>query len=159
MSDTVHVLGALSEMLKELPPSWQIVNGACSNKVSGYADKMFRAQTLGRDYGTIAIVYNLAAPAVCARVTGKTPLEFMRAAAETCQPADIILYSEFAGPEPVHTPGRQEPYTAERPLFYFSSKNPNEEENFVKDPTHLTDAYGECRLQLCDHDEWHASYC
>jgi hypothetical protein len=83
-------------------------------------------------YGIVDNLYN---PAVCKRI-GSTPLDFVRTSAEMCQPADVNLYVELAGERELAG------FTANRPLFYFSSLKPNDDENLVKDQSHLTSQYG-----------------
>jgi hypothetical protein len=140
----------LLEILSELPPDWQVINGACSNLGWPEEEAHFRQHEIGSHFGAVAVIYNLKAPsAVCEKVVGKTPLEVMRASdqsklGELCQPSDIFIYCEFSGvghgcPLPSEKPF---PMTSNRPLFYFSSDTPNDEETFVKDASHPGTAPG-----------------
>ena len=52
----------LVDTLSKLPSSWMVVNGAVSNQndVSAFETEVFRRNRGAADYGTIAVIYNLA---------------------------------------------------------------------------------------------------
>ena len=129
---------SLTEMVRQLPTNWKVVNAACSNKGWPRATEMFRNQTISQEFGAVAVMYNLANPAVCAKVN-VTPLQFVRKASEMCAPADTLIYVEISEKHQDYVGAM--PYTTNLPLFYFSGMNPNKEEKMVKDASHNSTTY------------------
>jgi len=80
----------LVEMVNSLPDEWRIVNAAVSNTndpMGFTAENPFRQNLGDRDYGTVAVLYNLGPGDVCASVNSKTAFELIQGAKEPCQPA------------------------------------------------------------------------
>ena len=82
-------------MLRELPSSWRVVNGAVSNRnewENWENEGRFRKNLGVNDYGTVAVIYNMSHADVCESVADQTPAEKILSSAEPCQPADMLLY-------------------------------------------------------------------
>ena len=122
---------SLVEMLKKLPPTWRIVNAACSNHNDPFTPDLFRYNNIADDYGTGAVIINLKDPKVCGMIENKTPVQFVLGidVKEMCQPADIFMYVHLSD---IHVGEKGfQPWTTNLPLFYFSPSNPMEEVQFL----------------------------
>jgi hypothetical protein len=108
-------------MLQQLPASWQIVNAAVSNRNDweGWEHHGHFRQNEAHlpddfDFGAVAVLYNLRHANICNKVAGKTPGEIILASHDPCQPADMLLYQEFA--EATNA------YSAKLPLVFYSKQ-------------------------------------
>ena len=124
---------SLREMARSLPEGWAVVNAAPSNQVhrpqafspetGGYTRVLRPGKETLATFGTVAVLYNLSnacphsldtsategAPGSTSRLAW--PIHQMLTAKQSCQPADMLLYTgSFPGSARV----------MQMPLFYFT---------------------------------------
>jgi len=106
----------LRTMVSTLPQQWTIVSAACSNEndpISFGQPGFFRNHTGIHDFGAVAVLYHLNNPVLCPLIQKYLSVwDFYQNTTHPCQPADMLIYSEFRGPVSA--------LTSKMPLFFSS---------------------------------------